>query len=305
MTQITGKNILITGAASGIGKRLAFELGKLGGALFLWDYHQKNLDETIAELNSAGYKAKGFVVDLSDKSAVSHTAEKTLSTAINIDIVINNAGIVIGKTLLEASDAEIERTFDVNTLALFWVVRAFLPDMIARNSGHIVTIASAAGISGNAKLVDYCSSKFAAVGFDESLRVELRRLNTKIKTTVVCPYYIDTGMFEGVKTRFPRLLPILQPDYVVKRIVKAIQRNHARLIMPRMVHVIYPARLLPTGLFDAIQRFFGVSETMDGFIGRENNISKNRLTITPGEVMPKPSNSQDQKAKMSDTVPEA
>lgn len=268
MTQIAGKNILITGAASGIGKLMAFKLGQLGARLYLWDYHQENLDATVAALKAANYPAQGFVVDLSNKEAVNQVAQETLTAALSIDIIINNAGIVVGKTLLEASDEDIQRTFDVNTFALFWVVRAFLPGMIERNRGHIVTVASAAGISGNAKLVDYCSSKFAAVGFDEALRVELRRLKTKIRTTVVCPYYIDTGMFEGVKTRFPRLLPILKPDYVVKRIVHAIQTNKSRLIMPKMIHVIYPARILPTGLFDAIQRFFGVNETMDDFVGR-------------------------------------
>lgn len=302
MTQIAGKNILITGAASGIGKLMAFKLGRLGARLFLWDYHQENLDATVAELNAASYAAKGFIVDLSDKEAVQKVAQDTLSEALTIDIIINNAGIVVGKTLLEASDEDIQRTFDVNTFALFWVVRAFLPGMIERNSGHIVTIASAAGISGNAKLVDYCSSKFAAVGFDEALRIELHRLSTNIKTTVVCPYYIDTGMFEGVRTRFPRLLPILQPEYVVKRVIRAIQTNKARLIMPKMVNVIYPARLLPTGLFDAIQRFFGVSETMDNFIGRTNTNSLNAQKTPPQKNSS--STKQTQKSASLDAISE-
>jgi len=81
-------------------------------------------------------------------------------------------------------------------------VKSFLPAMLQRNSGHIVTIASAAGFVGTNGLVDYCASKFAAVGFDESLRMELAALGkTGVHTTVVCPYYINTGMFEGIKTR--------------------------------------------------------------------------------------------------------
>jgi all-trans-retinol dehydrogenase (NAD+) len=268
MTDIAGKTILITGAASGLGKLMSQRFGQLGAKLLLWDCNKSALDDAVAELRTNGIKATGYLVDLSDKSAIARVAEQTLRDAMRIDVLVNNAGIVVGKPLLEASDEDIQRTFDVNTLALFWVTRAFLPGMIERNTGHIVTIASAAGISGTAKLVDYCSSKFAAVGFDDALRVELRRLNTQIKTTVVCPFYIDTGMFEGVKTRFPRLLPILKPDYVVHKIVKAVQSNKARLLMPRMIHVISPARLLPTAVFDGIQRFFGVSETMDDFVGR-------------------------------------
>ena len=81
------------------------------------------------------------------------------------------------------------------------MVKAFLPSMLEKNHGHIVTIASMAGIFGSAGLADYCASKFAAVGFEESLRNELINLNkTGIKTTIVCPYFIKTGMFEGAKT---------------------------------------------------------------------------------------------------------
>src|ERR1051326_8480155 len=125
----------------------------------------------------------------------------------------------------------IERTFAVNTLALFWTTRAFLPAMLERDRGHVVTIASAAGLVGTSRLVDYCASKHAAVGFDESLRLELRRLGSPVKTTVVCPFYISGGMFAGVRPRFPLLLPILTPEYAVDRIVDAIRRDRPRLVM--------------------------------------------------------------------------
>ena len=82
-------------------------------------------------------------------------------------------------------------------------MKAFLPAMVARNSGHIVSIASSAGLFGVTGLADYCASKFAAVGFDESLRFELEAMGkTGVHTTVVCPYYINTGMFDGVRTRY-------------------------------------------------------------------------------------------------------
>ena len=86
---------------------------------------------------------------------------------------------------------------------IFQTVKAFLPAMVARNSGHIVSIASSAGLFGVTGLADYCASKFAAVGFDESLRFELEAMGkTGVHTTVVCPYYINTGMFDGVQTRY-------------------------------------------------------------------------------------------------------
>ncbi|MFN2206081.1 MAG: SDR family NAD(P)-dependent oxidoreductase, partial [Candidatus Promineifilaceae bacterium] len=172
-----------------------------------------------------------------------------------------------GRSILDCDDEQIERTFAINILAHFWTVRAFLPGMIERGHGHIVTVSSAAAISPAPMLTDYAASKWAAFGFDESLRLEFKRFNLPIKTTVVCPFYIDTGMFEGVKTRFNFLLPILDPHHVAARMFRAIEKDHARLIMPPIVYSMYPLRLLPPVIFDKVTAFFGVSKSMDEFIG--------------------------------------
>ena len=91
---------------------------------------------------------------------------------------------------------------NVNVLAHFWTIKCFLPQMISAKKGHIVTVASVAGLAGTNKLVDYCSSKFANVGMDDALKVELmvQGLDKYIKTTLICPYYISTGMFAGVQS---------------------------------------------------------------------------------------------------------
>lgn len=268
MTNIRGSRALITGAASGIGRLLARELGKAGADLVLWDIDAQGLGEVQHELRGAGCEADIYVCDLTRREAIEAAASETLARSGAVDILVNNAGIVSGKTLLEISPAEIERTFQVNTLALFWTAKAFLPGMLERDRGHLVTIASAAGLAGTSKLTDYCSSKFAAVGFDESLRVELKRQGSRVVTTVVCPFYTDTGMFAGVRTRFPWLLPILDPDYVVRRTVRAIEKDRRRLIMPRFVYTGWPSRLLPVDWFDALMAFFGISHSMDEFRGR-------------------------------------
>ena len=103
---------------------------------------------------------------------------------------------------------------------------------------------------------------------DESLRLELKRLGSRIRTTVVCPFYITTGMFTGVKTRFQWLLPILEPEYATDRILLAIERDHRRLIMPRVVYSTYLGRVLPVSLFDSLMEFLGVNRSMDDFVGR-------------------------------------
>lgn len=268
MSDFRDRNVLITGAASGLGLLMARRIAAEGGRLILWDVNEPALADVASELKGSGGTVATYTCNLADRVAIQRTAQQVLAEHGHVDILINNAGIVSGKPLLEISDEEIQRTFDVNTLALFWMVRAFLPKMKERNRGHIVTIASAAGIVGTARLTDYCSSKFAAVGFDDSLRLELDRLGLNVQTTVVCPFYISTGMFAGVKTRFPILLPILDPEYAVGRIILAIRNDKRRVIMPAFVYAVYAVRLLPVAMFDALMRFFGVSKSMDEFTGR-------------------------------------
>ena len=265
MTDIHGRRALITGAAGGIGSGLATELARAGARLVLWDVDAEGLRRVRAELERDGHAVDSYVCDLTDRQQIADTAAQTLADGGPIDILVNNAGIVSGNYLLDIPDESIERTFRVNALAPFWTVKAFLPAMLERGEGHLVTIASAAGLAGTARLTDYCASKFAAVGFDEALRQELRQLDSRIVTTVVCPFFIDTGMFDGARARFSWLLPVLRPGAVVRRIVKAIEADRRRLVMPWFVYITWPGRLLPVSWFDGLMRFLGVSRSMDGF----------------------------------------
>jgi all-trans-retinol dehydrogenase (NAD+) len=270
MTDIAGRRALVTGAANGIGRLLAHELAEAGASLVLWDIDARGLERVRDGLVAAGFAADTYVCDLTSRERIASVAAATLAKSGPIDILINNAGVVSGNSLLELSDEQIESTFAVNTMALFWTVRAFLPSMQEQDRGHIVTVASAAGLAGTARLTDYSSSKFGAVGFDESLRMELHQAGSHIVTTVVCPYYTDTAMFRGARTRFPWLLPILEPEYVARRIVAAIRKDRRRLIMPRFIYTVFLNRLLPVSWFDALMAFFGVSHSMDAFRGGDS-----------------------------------
>jgi all-trans-retinol dehydrogenase (NAD+) len=266
MSELRDRTVLITGAASGMGRLMAHKIAAEGARLVLWDVNPQGLAAVRDEI--PGTSVTTYAVDLTDRGAIASTAERVLREVGPVDVVINNAGIVIGKTLLDAAPEDIERTFAVNTLALFWVTRAFLPGMLERDRGHVVTVASAGGLVGTSKMTDYCSSKFAAVGFDESLRLELKRKGSRVLTTVVCPFYVSTGMFAGVRTRYPLILPILEPDFVAERIVRAIRMDKRRLVLPWTVVTTYLARLLPVPMFDAIMEFLGVNKSMDEFRGR-------------------------------------
>ncbi|KAJ3646172.1 hypothetical protein Zmor_023770 [Zophobas morio] len=231
--ELKGEVILITGGGGGLGRLLALRLARLNAIVVLWDVNIKAVEETVEMVKGIGGKAYGFKCDLANKDDVYKIANVTRQEVGEVTILINNAGVVSGNLLLDTPDHLIKRTFDVNILAHFWTVKAFLPYMIEKNRGHIVTIASMAGFVGINKLVDYCSSKYAAVGFDEALRVELEAQGIDgVKTTVICPYFIQsTGMFDNVNSRF---LPTLKSNDVADRIVNAVRKEEVVVMMPKI-----------------------------------------------------------------------
>lgn len=254
-----------------MGRLMAMKLARRGARVVIYDLDEAAIEEAVREAGAYnGGRAYGYVCDVSDREMVYEVADRVRREVGDVEILINNAGVVTGKTLMEAPDEQIERVFKVNTLALYWVTKSFLGPMMEKNEGHIVTIASAAGIIGVSKQTDYSASKHAAVGFTESLRVELKRYGYRgVRTTIVSPYYVDTGMFHGVKTRFPRVLPILDPDRVAEKVMRMIERNRQEIKMPLIVTTVPALHVLPANLLDRIMDFFGVNHSMDEFVGRE------------------------------------
>jgi all-trans-retinol dehydrogenase (NAD+) len=247
---------------------MAFDFAERGAKALVWDLNPAALAALEEEARAKGLFIRGFVCDVTDRGAVYEQAQLLMKEVGPVDILVNNAGIISGASLLKTPDEKIEKTIQANTLAHFWTCKAFLPSMIERNTGHLVTISSAAGIIGVTGLADYSASKFGAFGFHEAVRMELRQMKSAVNTTVVCPFFIDTGMFQGVQTRFPLLLPILKSAAASRRIVKAVLKNRRRLFMPRLVYSVLILRLFPTAVLDAMADFFGISHSMDHFTGR-------------------------------------
>lgn len=269
MTTLSNKNVLITGAANGIGREFAKLCAVDNAHLILWDLDADGLNSVQLELQNKAASVRTYQVDLASREMIEDLAEKVLADVGHIDVLVNNAGVVSGKSFLEATACDIQHTFDINSLALFWVTRSFLPRMIERNDGHIVNVASAAGLVGTSNLVDYSASKFAAVGFDEALRLELKKQQYNVRTTVVCPYYTNTGKFAGVQSKFSWLLPIMSGEYVAKQMHRGLRKNKTRVVLPKFVTLLTPARLLPVRVFDLVLRWLGISVTMDKFKGRQ------------------------------------
>ena len=267
-TDLSGATVLITGGGNGLGRRMAIGAARRGARVIIWDLSAERGVAVRDDIRAHGLPADAYTVDVSDRVAVRAAAEATGE----VDVLINNAGVVSGQALLEGSDEGIERTMAVNVLALYWVTRAFLPGMVERGRGTVVTVASAGGLVGVAKQTDYSASKWAAVGFTESLRAEMRADRTGVNTLVVCPYFIDTGMFEGVRTRFPLLLPILHEGDVARSILDGVESGRQQIVMPPLVGLVPIARVLPVRAFDAVVDLMGINRTMEHFTGRPGDV---------------------------------
>jgi len=267
------KTILITGAASGIGRRFAEKVSDYSETtLILWDRNPDLLEELKTKLDE---KTRVYVtgIDITDSDRLQIEAERLIKQNLVPDIIVNCAGIVVGKFFHEHNADEIERTLQINTTGSMWVVHAFLNEMIRRGSGHIVNLASASGYIGNPRMSVYAASKWAVLGWSESLRIEMEKLNTGVKVTTVIPSYINTGMFDGVKAPF--LVPILETDDLVNRMLRGIAKGKNEIRAPFMVRFVpFLKSVLPAKVFDRLAgNILGVYSSMDTFKGRNSNTS--------------------------------
>lgn len=277
MKNVAGKRVLVTGGAMGMGKiygRIAVEEG--AEAVVLWDLNEGALKETAEELRAQAGSATAIheqVVDVSDKQTVADAARQVLDEVGVPHVVINNAGIVRGNDYFWETPedlADVELTLKINSLAPMYVARAFLPAMIAQSEqARLVNIASAAGLTSNPRMSAYAASKWAAVGWSDSVRLELEQAgHDHVRITTVCPYYIKTGMFEGASSA--PLLPLLEPEEVCAKVWKAMRKGRPILVMPKSVLLGEAMKgVVPTTVRDVVAgRIIGVHNTMEKFTGR-------------------------------------
>jgi len=236
MTKFDDKKVLITGAASGIGRSLAILSAKKGAKLVLTDINQEGLDALARELGPAKVLAhRAF--DITDREAVAAFASEVHAAHGSVDIVVNNAGIAIWGTIDRFPHSEWRRLIEVNLMGPVHVLELFVPPMMeARRGGHIVNISSAAGLFGLPWHAAYSATKFGLHGISEVLRFDLERY--RIKVSVVFPGAVDTGLVETVrvvgadpnepsyrklKQRFQR--HAVTPDVAAERIVRGVEKN--------------------------------------------------------------------------------
>lgn len=280
--KIQGKTVLITGACSGIGKIMARRcLEKGAKQVIIWDINEEAIAATVEELSEFGH-VHGFKADISSVESIDTAFQATRIGCGNVDILINNAGIITNnKTFAEQTDADIDRTLDINTKGAMYITRRYLPLMLERGSGHICNVTSSAGMLALPKMSLYCASKWAAIGWSQSLRIELEREKSPVKVTTIAPYFINTGMFEGIHSFFK----IQDPEKVARKTIRAIQWNYGYKGIPFSKHFIRLMQgLFPNRLFNWVfGDVCGLYTVMDHFTGRKK--AEEVVTASAEEVV--------------------
>ncbi|CAG8981816.1 hypothetical protein HYALB_00013845 [Hymenoscyphus albidus] len=242
--------VVVTGGSGGIGKLVVKGFLEKGCKVII-------LDLTESEDIKAGPNLSFFKADVSSLEDVKEAAAKIRKEIGEPTVLINNAGIGFGTTILGENEEMIRKTIDVNLVSHFWTVREFLPAMIKRKAGHIVTIASMASFVTIAQNVDYSCSKVAVLAFHEGLRQELdHRYNARlVRTSIIHPFWVRTPLvapLEKLSKDFPKV--ILNAQDVADKIVAQVASGYGgQIVMPRQLAIASILRGLPTWMQERVR----------------------------------------------------
>ncbi|KAG4432036.1 hypothetical protein IFR05_012475 [Cadophora sp. M221] len=235
--------VLITGGSSGIGELMAQDFAKRGVKVVVMDLRPPK--------NPFPSGIHFYQCDVTSSSDISAAAAEIRKAHGDPTVLINNAGIGTGLSIMDEMEERIRLTFEVNTMAHFWMTKEFLPAMIKKNHGHVVTIASMASYLVHAQNVDYSCSKASALAFHEGLASELRSRYKapNVRTTVVNPAWIRTPLIEKL-TSDPRFNdPVLEAEDVSSTVVaQVLSGRGGQLVLPRSMNVATTIRGWPSWL---------------------------------------------------------
>ncbi|KAF3153424.1 hypothetical protein TWF569_002368 [Orbilia oligospora] len=253
---------LVTGGSGGIGGLVAQGLAEKGIKVVVLDVIDLTYD---APKNIFFYKC-----DITSTEKLAEVADEIRTTVGNPTIIVNNAGVARGNTILESTERDVRFTFDVNVLSHFWIMKEFLPSIVKNNHGHIVTVASVAGYQTAPQMVDYAASKAASISFHEGLTLELKhRYNAKkVRTTLVTQGLTRTPLFTGFGNDSPFMFPQQHPESVADGIVEQVLRGESEhLILPKSYHILTGNRGRPAWFRAYVEN--GTKHLMSNWRGRQ------------------------------------
>ncbi len=232
----SGKVVVITGASSGIGKESAIKFAKLRAHVVLVSRNKSKLEETARELSKFQTQVLVCICDVSQKDQVNQMCKQVLEKFGTIDILVNNAGFGIYGNFNDLKVEEIESQMATNYLGMIYCTKAFLPKMLEKKSGHIVNVASVAASFGIPAMSGYCASKFAMLGFSESLYHELQ--GSGVGITVVSPIMVRTNFFaHNSFNKMPRYTTALSAVTVANAVVRAASSPRLEIVTPQFVRI--------------------------------------------------------------------
>jgi short-subunit dehydrogenase len=228
--EIRGKTVVITGASSGIGRATALEMARRGAHVVLGARRLHELEAVAHECRALGVHAAAVQTDVTNPE----DCRQLIGRAGVVDILVNNAGFAVLDSIVDADADVLREMMDTNYFGAVHTTQAVLPQMLARRAGTIVNVSSICGIMGYARMGGYCASKFALVGFTESLRDEV--LSHGVRVALVCPATTQSEFFvRAERDKMPaaeRLLPALSSEKVARAVCDAAMDGGYRRILP-------------------------------------------------------------------------
>ena len=251
------RTVLITGASSGIGRETALAFAAAGANVVLVARRAQLLSKLAAECRKLGATALVAAADVSSRDKVAAAFRKAVKRFGGVDIVINNAGVLVPAKVEDLQAADLQRMLDVNLIGALHVMQEAIKVMRRQGRGHIVNISSLAGRRGFTPLGGYCATKFGLVGLTEALRTEL--LGERIHVSLVMPGVVDTPMATRIQNdpasadTWPEALT-MPPSWVVWSIFLAIRFRLAEIAVPPGTALIEKLAALAPGATDALLR---------------------------------------------------
>lgn len=259
--------VLITGAGHGLGRALSLTMAQMGATLVVTNREISKAQETVDLILQSGGKAIGLFLDVSKVESIREAREQISQKVGEVSVLINNAGVVSGGEFTKVDLDSHLRTLDINLKGLIQTTHFFLPEMLKRSKAVLINIASASSLLALPWASTYAASKWGVLGFSDSLREELKLLKqSHCQVISVCPSYISTGMFQGVK--LPWLMRWVSPENLANRIVRAIEKHETTVLTPwNVIPVPLAKALLPHSWFLTLCRWLGVTKSMVSWQG--------------------------------------